>query len=660
MAILPMLRLHIVGHKSEEEDVLEVLQELGALEVERINLENSIPLDFLPSKLSDLSKELSRIKTDINFLKGYVNTGGSIIDLFVPQKLSLSDDERDKSIREFNDNKGYETIEAWQSSLEEIKTSINNLMQDRELLHPFESLNFSIRDIKGFKLTDVFFCQMRNADFQKFTEEIEALPAVVSRVLQLPQYTFFIVASHREVAGEIRGIFSRYNVTTFNLDKFYGIPREELSRINSRIEGLKRKEEEILREIGKNGDKLLKSLYVIYDIYQNDYTRYEHLNKVVHTDSMFLITGWIREKDKKTVEETLERGFKDLYLVTAKPEPDEEPPIALENNSFVSPFEVVTGIYGFPNSREFDPTPFLAPFFVIFFGLCLTDAAYGVILSILSVYLYRNISIEKHRKKLLQLLFICGLFTIIAGAITGGWFGNISEAFSFLSFLEPIRKKLILFDPLKDPITFLVISLVLGFIQIIVGLFIKMILNVKRGQYKEAIFDQLFWILFLLSLVFTAGTLILEPLKPVSTFSTYFTIVMTIALIATQGRHQKSIFLKITSGLGSLYSVISYLSDVLSYSRLLALGLATGVIATVVNELVKTFSGIPVLGVILGVVIFIGGHIFNLVINAFGAFVHSSRLQFVEFFGKFFEGGGREFNPLKKTGTYTIEKEVTE
>ncbi|HON73359.1 MAG TPA: hypothetical protein PK512_08520, partial [bacterium] len=144
MAILPMLRLHIVGHKSEEEDVLEVLQELGVLEVERINLENSLPLDFLPSKLSDLSKELSRIKTDINFLKGYVNTGGSIIDLFVPQKLSLSGDERDKSIREFNDNKGYETIEAWQSSLEEIKTSINNLMQDRELLHPFESLNFSI------------------------------------------------------------------------------------------------------------------------------------------------------------------------------------------------------------------------------------------------------------------------------------------------------------------------------------------------------------------------------------------------------------------------------------------------------------------------------------------------------------------------------------
>jgi V/A-type H+-transporting ATPase subunit I len=110
--------------------------------------------------------------------------------------------------------------------------------------------------------------------------------------------------------------------------------------------------------------------------------------------------------------------------------------------------------------------------------------------------------------------------------------------------------------------------------------------------------------------------------------------------------------------LGSLYSVIGYLSDVISYSRLLALGLSTGVIATVVNELVKTFSNIPILGFILGIVIFLGGHLFNLIINAFGAFVHCSRLQFVEFFTKFFEGGGREFKPLRKIGTYTIEKEV--
>ncbi len=660
MAILPMLRLSLVGHKDEEEDVLALLQDLGVLEVEKINLEADSSIEWLPAKISDINRELSRLKLNITFLRDYIKTNSSIIDLFVPQKLPFSEEDRRRIVREFEENGGYSTIESWQSSLEEIKNSVNSLSQDKELLTPFEDLNFPIRDLKAFKYVDVFFGQIRKRDLEEFVEEIRNHLADISIVKETPQYTFFIVIAHKESSGEIRGVFSKYNVNIFNLEKFSGTPKEELSAIDNRINNLLRMKDRVLEEIGQKGEGLLNALYILYDNYQNDLIRYEHLSRATHTENMFLITGWIREKDSPVIKDTLERRFKDLYIVMSPPGPDDNPPVALENNSFVHPFEVVTGIYGYPNSREFDPTPFLAPFFAVFFALCLTDAAYGIILAILSAYLYRNLIIERQRKKLLQLLFICGLFTIGVGAITGGWFGNVSEAFRFLAFLEPLRKRLILFDPLKDPITFLALSLALGFIQIIFGLFIKMILNIKRQHYREAIFDQLFWILFLLAIVITAGTLALESLRYLNKPTMYFTLIMAVALVATQGRHQKSIFLKITSGLGSLYSVISYLSDVLSYSRLLALGLATGVIATVVNELVKTFSGIPVLGAIIGIVIFVGGHLFNLIINAFGAFVHSSRLQFVEFFGKFFEGGGREFNPLRKIRTYTIEKEVIE
>lgn len=658
MAILPMLRLFLVGHKDEEENVISLLQDLGAIEIEKTSINNNFDLDWLPSKISDISRELNRIKSNILFLKDFIETKGSVIDLFVPQKLPLSNEEKEDLIRNFNNNGGHETIESWQVLLEEIKSSINALSQDKETLMPFENLNIPIRNIRELKYVDVFLCQVRKGDLEKLTEEIENYLADVSIVRETSQYTFFIVVAHKDITGEIRGIFSKYNVTVFNLEKFSGTPKEELSIIERKIDNLLKRKENILREIKEKGELLLNALYVQYDTHQDALVRYEHLSRIVHTKKMFFITGWIKEKDAKEIKEILESRFKDLYIETSTPGPDDEPPIALENNSFVSPFEVVTGIYGYPNSKEFDPTPLLAPFFAVFFALCLTDAFYGIILSILSLYLYKSLIIEKHRKKLLKLLFICGLFTVVAGAITGGWFGNAPEAFAFLAFFEPIRRKLTLFDPLKDPIIFLGLSLALGFIQIIFGLFIKMLLNLKRKQYKEAIFDQLFWILFLLSIVLTSGTFIVESLKFISKPATYFTLIMAIALVTTQGRHQKSILLKITSGLGSLYSVISYLSDVLSYSRLLALGLATGVIATVVNELVKTFSGIPILGVIIGIILFIGGHLFNMVINAFGAFVHSSRLQFVEFFGKFFEGGGREFNPLRKVRTYTIEKEV--
>ena len=155
MAILPMLRLSLVGHKDEEEDVLALLQDLGVLEVEKINLEADSSIEWLPAKISDINRELSRLKLNITFLRDYIKTNSSIIDLFVPQKLPFSEEERKRIIREFEENDGYSTIESWQSSLEEIKNSVNSLSQDKELLTPFEDLNFPIRDLKAFKYVDV-------------------------------------------------------------------------------------------------------------------------------------------------------------------------------------------------------------------------------------------------------------------------------------------------------------------------------------------------------------------------------------------------------------------------------------------------------------------------------------------------------------------------
>jgi len=658
MAILPILRLTIAGHRSSEEEAIKELQNLGVVEIEKVEYETDSPPEWLPGKLNQINRELSRIKTAISFLREYTHSKGSIIDIFVPQKLPFTEEERTNFIGEFRGNSGYKTIELWQKSLEEIKNQWTNLNQDREPLQPFQNMNFPIRKIKELKDIDVYLCQAKRYEFDSILKDIQTTLADISIVSQTPQYVFFIILLHRTIVGEVKNILSKYSITTYSMEKFADTPLREIERIESRMKELDEKRDKILGEIKDKGENFIKAVYILYDDYQNDYLRYENLNRSIHTKNTFFLTGWIIGKDKEKIKGTIEKKFKNLYIVFSPPRPDEDLPIALENNSLVTPFETITGIYGMPNNKEFDPTPLLAPFFAIFFALCLTDLGYGIVLALLSFYLYKTVLIEKTRKKLLRLLLIGGILTIATGTITGGWFGNAPEVFPFLRFLEPIREKLMLFDPIKNPITFLLISLALGFIQILFGLGVKMVLNFRRGLYKEAIFDQLFWILFLLSIFIAAGTTMIESLKPVSKWALYFVVVMAIALVSTQGRHQKSIILKITSGLGSLYSVIGYLSDVISYSRLLALGLSTGVIATVVNELAKTFSNIPILGFILGIVIFLGGHLFNLIINAFGAFVHSSRLQFVEFFTKFFEGGGREFKPLRKIGTYTIEKEV--
>jgi V/A-type H+-transporting ATPase subunit I len=190
----------------------------------------------------------------------------------------------------------------------------------------------------------------------------------------------------------------------------------------------------------------------------------------------------------------------------------------------------------------------------------------------------------------------------------------------------------------------LIVSFAFGIIQIYAGLILNAYKNIRDGRTSDALMDQGLWIVFLTGLIMFA-------LPQLKSLAKYVAIIGAIGLLLTQGRSQKGIFKKFTSGLLSLYDVTGYLSDVLSYSRLLALGLATGVIATVINTMAK-LVGVNAIGVILMIIIMFGGHVFNLLINVLGAYVHSSRLQYIEFFGKFYDSGGRAFDPLRIKTTF--------
>jgi V/A-type H+-transporting ATPase subunit I len=258
--------------------------------------------------------------------------------------------------------------------------------------------------------------------------------------------------------------------------------------------------------------------------------------------------------------------------------------------------------------------------------------------------LLRN-RVEGTMRKLMQILIISNICAVIFGALTFSWFGDSITSFSFLHFLMPLRKLKIL-DPMNDPITMLLVSLAFGFVQIFTGLGIAMYDNIRKGDKFAAFADQGGWMIFLASLVLlglaSAGAV---PL-PSAIFKTTAAIGAVI-LVATQGREKKNIFGKLFSGVMSLYNVTGYLGDVLSYSRLLALGLSSAAIGTVINLLSNLVSGVPYVGVLLGVLIFILGHSFGIAANVLGAFVHSLRLQYVEFFGKFYTAGGEEFAPLE-------------
>ncbi len=427
---------------------------------------------------------------------------------------------------------------------------------------------------------------------------------------------------------------------------------------------------------------------------------------------------------------------------------DETPPVALRNKKLFRPFELIVEMYSLPLPDEVEPTSLMAPFFAFFFGLCLTDAVYGIILSIIAFYLI----IKKKGGKLIGLMLAGGIFTVIAGAMTGGWLADFFKAFH-ISPLFNLSRKVMLFDPMEEPMKFFILSIGLGFFQYVFGILIEVYDSLRHKYFIEGIFEHFAWVIFLISLVaiglglsdvlpkdtavkvflplilISATSIIFFSIKNIIPdislsipwavfigtllasifykndyikYTLKFSLILTLLIGFIKSIPEKKIAPIISLFIGIVVSVlwllsmvpwyvalmvalasfmttkstntlttrfllglynlynggVGTLSAVLSYVRLMALGMVTGGIGMAINAIVKMMFTNP-FGIFFGIIILIFGHIYNLAINVLGGFVHTMRLQYVEFFPRFFTGGGEPFKPFKLENDFVkIKKEV--
>ncbi|MDD5738831.1 MAG: V-type ATPase 116kDa subunit family protein [Candidatus Pacebacteria bacterium] len=423
-------------------------------------------------------------------------------------------------------------------------------------------------------------------------------------------------------------------------------PIQERVNIQAKVEENVEVEKALRQELSLMA-KDIEKFKIYRDILEIEKINWEIKNKTLFKGILDYVVFWGYEKEVKDLKEKVSSFAKDFNLIEVASGKGEEPRVVLENHKLVRPFQYVTEIFGMPKPGEVDPTPYLALFFIIFFGVCLTDAGYGILLVVFTLPPLLFLKNKLGDTKLMQLLFYGGISTLIMGILFGSYFGSTTQTLQKFPFLYRLK----MIDPIEDTILFMGLSFGIGYLQVAFAQIIKMITG-KRGKNKEMFINGLAWLIFYIALIIFALSKVKVP--QAQTIATVFLVLSVGFLLIGESFGQK-IFLKpLVGSIKILQGIIGTMSDVLSYSRLVALGLSTAVIALIVNQIAFLLGGmVPYVGWILTGLVLIGGHIFNLGINALGAFIHSGRLQFVEFFPKFLEGGGKRFNPIKAELKYS-------
>ncbi len=432
------------------------------------------------------------------------------------------------------------------------------------------------------------------------------------------------------------------------------VPAAEVQALKAKIDALDKESDEALEKI-KGYAEYREDIKNVSDYFAIRADKYRVLSTLDHSDHTVIITGYIPEEDRGKLEAIC---AKLECCVVEFEDAGEDAPVKLKNNAFAEPAQGIVTMYASPGKDDIDPTPVLAFFYYFFFGMMFSDAGYGLLMVLVCAFLIKKFKPEKSMRNNLKLFEYCGISTFIWGLVYGSIFGNAPAVFynhftgKDITMADMLPWPIL--DQKKDAMAILIMSIAFGLVHILAGMACKFYVLWKHGDKKGAVFDVGSWMIVLVGIaVGAAGTKLSDVVKYIGFGMAILGVAM---LILTQGRDKKNPIMRLFSGVVSLYDITSYISDLLSYSRLLALGLTTGVMAEVFN-LLSEMLGKSIIGIIPMLLVFILGHVINIGLNALGSYVHTMRLQYVEMFSKFYEGGGKQFEPFTLKSKYIRIKE---
>lgn len=627
MAVVKMKKLIIAAHKDEKDKILDILQNEECVEI--FNLEESFlneeDANYVFKEADITAKtevEFNNIKFTYEFLSKFA---GKRRGLFKKRDI-LTKNEFNNLGTKVDWNKLYNECKDIEFKLNENRNIRSKYVSELEQYDEWSNLDVNSKVLNEFKNVSYSIGTVSMKYENQLCEDLENVvdDAYIEIVSKKQENANFLFIYHKDDVDKVEDILKKYGFSKFNLN-FEIKPSLKINNLKNKIDELDSDYTTYLKRAEKLSLKI-DDVEKAYDYINSKLEKERAKSNLLRTEQTFILEGWVPEEKEEYIQDVLLKEYNDVFIDIKEPLDDDDPPVLLKNNALVEPFEMITALYSLPLSKELDPTPLLVPFFMLFFGMMMADAGYGLMMIVISLVMLRFMDLDENKKKMAKLIFYCGFPTILFGFLYGSFFGGIIE-------LKPLWVA-----PIDNTIEVLVVSIIMGIIQIYFGLGVKAYSLIKSGKILDAVYDVLLWYVLLSGLIW----MLLGGGKPAKIMS----IIGALGLLATQGRESKSIAGKFFGGLYGLYGVTSYLGDALSYSRLLALGLASGLIGWSFN-LIIDMLGKGIGAIIFGSIIFIIGHTFNFLIGGLGAFVHTCRLQYLEFFGKFFEGGGTEFKPLK-------------